>query len=93
MRIRYFALLGCLLVLCFFSPFLKEPKLVSSIVSMDTAYLTVLADEREVRDEEKFREKIYKMCLEDDFGEIKLWTEKRTSAKISYFRLCDGKRS
>ena len=80
MKKRYFAFTICLAALVCAVFFVKpgaEPKLISSIVSMDTAYLTVLASKREVKDAEKFRERLLEMIREDSFREMKLWTEQR----------------
>lgn len=81
MRKRYFAPLLVFTVLLLAAVLLekqeRKPKLVNCIVSMDTAYLTVLTDRQSVKDEGKFYKRLEKMCREDDFREMKLQTEKR----------------
>jgi hypothetical protein len=55
----------------------EKPKLISNITTLDTSYLTILVDVREIRNREKLEEKILKMCREDTFDSIKLWTDDR----------------
>ena len=54
-----------------------KPRLISHITTLDTSYLTILVDVREIGNREKLEEKILKMCREDTFDSIKLWTEDR----------------
>lgn len=59
----------------------QKPKIVSSITTMDRAYLTILVDKRDTKNLEKLEEKILKMCREDSFEEIKLQTDDKPMAK------------
>lgn len=61
-----------------------EPKIVSSITTMETAYLSIVVDPREVKDVEKLKEKILQMCREDSFENIKLHAEDKAMAKRLY---------
>ena len=59
----------------------QKPKLISSITTMDTAYLTILVDKREAENVEKLKEKLLQMCREDSFEEMKLSTKERPLAE------------
>ena len=59
----------------------RKPKLISSITTMNTAYLTILVDRVEMFNVEKLKNKLIQMCKEDAFTEIKLYTEERSLPK------------
>lgn len=59
----------------------KKPKLISSITTKDTAYLTILVDKREANDPQKLRDELLEMCKADAFETIKLNTEDKPLAK------------
>ena len=62
----------------------QKPKLISSITTKETAYLTILVDKREVLNVNKLRQKLIRMCIEDSFEEIKLQTEENPLEKRLY---------
>lgn len=65
----------------------QRPRLISSITTMETAYLTILVDEAEITDLEKLKKKIIHLCKIDGFQEIKLQTEDRVPAKRYYISI------
>lgn len=71
----------CIIVGVTFVNMPQKPKLVSSITTLDTAYLTILVNKRETKNVEKLEEKLLQMCREDDFDNIKLHTEDKPAAK------------
>lgn len=71
----------------------KRPRLVNSINSGETAYLTVLVDKRETKDQEKLEEKILKMCREDSFSGIKLQAEDKEPVKKYYIKVYRGEKA
>ena len=70
----------------------KKPKLISSITTKETAYLTILVDKRDVLDVNKFREKLIQMCIEDSFEEIKLQTEEKPLEKRLFISVYTSKK-
>ncbi len=74
----------CIIVGAFFLKIPQKPKLINSITTMDTAYLTILADEAETKNLEKLKEKIIYLCETDGFKEIKLQTDDKVPAKKYY---------
>ena len=54
---------------------LQKPKIVSCITTMDTAYLTVIANGHFFSDKNKFALEIVEMCKENTFDDIKLSTQ------------------
>ena len=62
----------------------QNPKIISSITTLDTAYLTILVDKSETKNVKKLEKKILQMCREDAFEEIKLNTEDRPLAQKLY---------
>ncbi len=71
----------CIIVCVIFSNLPQKPRLISSITSFDTTYLTILIDKRETENIKKLEEKIIKMCREDLFDNMKLQTEEKPLAK------------
>lgn len=78
-------------VLCLSFP--KRPRLVSSITSGDTAYLTVMVDVRESEDTKKLEAKLWRMYREDSFAGIKLQAEGKTAAKHCFMKVYKGKKA
>lgn len=74
----------CIIMWMVFVNMLQRPKLVSSITTMDTAYLTILVDETKINNLEKLKKRIIELCANDGFEGIKLQTEDRTPAKKYY---------
>ena len=70
----------------------QKPKLISSITTMDTAYLTILVDKRDSKNVEKLKEKLLKMCIEDSFEEMKLQTKERPLAENLWITVYISKR-
>ena len=91
----------CVLCICFASIFVKfsqKPKLISSITTFDTAYLTILVNPKDFIDVEKLESKLMQMCTEDAFENIKLYTEDKPvpknwhiTAYVSKSQMEDGK--
>ena len=76
MRRRIFILVTiCLIVSLGYINFPKEPRIISNITTMDTAYLTILVDKREIKNIKNLEIKLLKMCKEDQFESMKLQTE------------------
>lgn len=76
MRKKFFILITiCLIVSLGYINFPKEPRIISNITTMDTAYLTILVDKREIKNIKKLEIKLLKMCKEDQFESMKLKTE------------------
>ena len=74
---------GILCVLCIScalicAKFVQKPKLVSSITTFDTAYLTILVNPFDFINVEKLEKKLVFMCKEDAFENIKLYAEDKT---------------
>ena len=67
----------CIIVCLTIVIFPQKPKLISNITTLDTAYLTILVDKREIENIKKLETKLLKMCKEDQFDSIKLQTEDR----------------
>lgn len=59
----------------------KKPKLISSITTLDTAYLTILVDKNDAKNIDELEKKLLAMCKEDAFENIKLQTEDKPMAK------------
>lgn len=70
-----------------------RPKLISSITSGDTIYLTVLVDQKETENAEKLEAKLWKMYGEDSFSGIRLQTEGKTAAKNCCMKVYRGKKA
>ena len=70
-----------IIVVVMFGRFLKQPKLVTCITTMDQAYLTILVNPLEVINVEKLEEKISWMCKNDAFETIKFRTKEREPIK------------
>ena len=67
----------CIIVCLTIVIFPQKPKLMSNITTLDTAYLTILVDKREIENIKKLEMKLLRMCKEDQFDFIKLQTEDR----------------
>ena len=67
----------CIILILFFVNIPQRPRIISSITTFDTAYLTILVDKREIKNIKKLEIKLLKMCKEDQFESIKLQTEDR----------------
>lgn len=65
----------CIIVALIFVSIPQKPRIISSITTFDTAYLTILVDKKEMKNIEKLEAKILQMCREDAFENIKLQTE------------------
>lgn len=77
---------GIILAICLIVAFIigkcsEKPRIVSSITTMDTAYITVLVPKWDTYNVEQLKEKLIQMCLEDEFSEIKLRTEDKPAAE------------
>lgn len=83
----------CLIVAIVSVCFPKKIKIVNSIRTFDGMYLTILADPRECRDEEKIRKKLYEMCIENTFEEIKVWTEDQPLPEKIYISVYTSQRN
>lgn len=68
----------CIVIGVVFVNMKQGPKLVSSITTMDTAYLTILVHEAEITTLEKLKKRLIELCENDGFEGIKLHTEDRT---------------
>ena len=71
---------GIILAICLIAAVIigkcsDKPRIVSSITTMDTAYITVLVPRWNIYNVEQLKEKLIQMCLEDEFLEIKLTSE------------------
>ena len=80
---------GILSILCIscvliFAKFVQKPKLVSSITTFDTAYLTILVNRFDFINAEKLEKKLIFMCKEDGFENIKLYAEDKCIPKNWY---------
>lgn len=82
----------CFIVVIIYFCFPKTPKIVSSIRTFDGIYLTILADPWECRNEDRIREKLYEMCIENTFEEIKVWTEDQPLPEKIYISVYTGKK-
>ena len=67
----------CIILVFIFVNIPQKPRIISSITTFDTAYLTILVDKREIKNIKKLEIKLLKMCKEDQFESIKLQTEDR----------------
>ena len=65
----------CIILVLIFANIPQKPRIISSITTFDTAYLTIFVDKFETRNVEKLKDKILQMCREDAFENIKLQTE------------------
>lgn len=74
----------CIIVCLIFVNVPHKPKLVSSITTLDTAYLTILVDKIEIKNVKKLEEKLLQMCREDSFENIKLQTSDKAMPKKLY---------
>lgn len=76
MRKRWKILITIMAVVCL-TPIMipSKPQLISSITTLDSAYLTILVDKKEIRNIKKLEEKLVRMCRFDQFDEMKLQTE------------------
>ena len=74
----------CIVIGIIFVNMPQKPKLVSSITTMDTAYLTILVDERETKNLEQLKKKIIHLCKTDGFKEMKLQTDDKEAVKKYY---------
>lgn len=77
---------GILCVMCIsfvliFTKSVQKPRLVSSITTFDTAYLTILVNGFEFTNVEKLEKKLVFMCQEDAFENIKLHAEDKSIPK------------
>ena len=80
---------GIILAICLIAAVIigkcsEKPRIVSSITTMDTAYITVLVPRWNIYNVEQLKEKLIQMCLEDEFLEIKLRAEDKPAAKRFY---------
>lgn len=71
----------------------RRPRLVSSITSGDTAYLTVMVDVNEAEDAEKLEAKLWEMYRADSFSGIKLQAEGKAEAKYCCMKVYRGKKA
>ena len=71
----------CIILVLIFVNIPQKPRIISSITTFDTAYLTILVDKFETRNVEKLKDKILQMCREDAFENIKLQTEDKPMAQ------------
>lgn len=71
----------CIIVSLIIAVFPKRPKLISNITTLNTSYMTILVDKRELKNIKKLEEKLLQMCREDSFKYIKLHTEDRPLAE------------
>lgn len=71
----------CVIVVIIFVNMPQRPKIISSITTLDTAYLTILVDKSETGNIKKLEEKLLQMCKEDSFENIKLQTEDKPLEK------------
>lgn len=58
----------------------EKPRIISCITAMDTAYITVLVPKWNIYHVDKLKQELIRMCLEDEFREIKLSTEDKPAA-------------
>ena len=82
----------CIILVLIFANIPQKPRIISSITTFDTAYLTILVDKFETRNIEKLKAKILQMCREDDFESIKLQTEDKPRAKKFYISVYNNKK-
>lgn len=76
MRCRWKFLIAIMVIVCLLPSIIpNKPQLISSITTLDSAYLTILVDKREIRNIKKLEEKLVQMCQGDKFEKIKLQTE------------------
>ncbi len=71
----------CIIATLIFGNIPQKPRIISSITTFDTAYLTILVDKKEIRNVKKLEEKLLQMCKEDQFKDIKLQTEDKVLPK------------
>ena len=71
----------CIIVILFYVNYPNEPKIISNITTLDTAYLTILVDKRELRNIKKLEEKLLNLCKEKQFEEINIYISVYTSQK------------
>ena len=74
----------CLIVSLVFGNIPQKPKLISSITTLDTAYLTILVDQKGLKDVENLEKEIIQMCRTNAFENIKLETEDKQMAQRLY---------
>lgn len=82
----------CIIAGGFFVNIPQKPKLISSITTMDTAYLTILVDKTETKNLEELKKKIIYLCKTDGFKEIKLKTDDKESVKKYYISIYTGEK-
>lgn len=69
----------CIIVILIYASIPNEPKIISNITTLDTAYLTILVDKRELRNIKKLEEKLLDLCKENQFEEINIYISVYTS--------------
>lgn len=69
------------ILLLVFGTIFQKPRIVSSITTKESAYITVLVPKYSAGNVEVLKEKLVKMCLGNEFDQIKLGTEDRPLAK------------
>ena len=81
---RWIFLIICCIVCVWLVKTHQKPKIISSVTTFDTTYLTILVDRFETKDAKQLEEKLLKMCMEDTFENMKLQTEdKQLSEKLN----------
>ncbi len=73
-----------IIILIIFEQIPKKPKLISSITTIDTSYLTILADKAQFENDQMMEKRILEMCREDSFNNMKLNTEDRQLSENLY---------
>ncbi len=81
----------CIILTLIFVNMPQKPRMISSVTTFDTAYLTILVDKKEMLNIKKLEEKILKMCKEDLFDEMKLNTEDRSLPENLHISIYTGK--
>ena len=81
----------CIIVCLTIVIFPQKPKLISNITTLDTAYITILVDKRELRNIKKLENELLKMCIEDTFEGMKLNTENRTRPENLHISVYAGR--
>lgn len=65
----------------------KKPKIVNCITTMDTAYITVLWNDRGLADKEKAAETVIELCKKNAFQELKLSEETQKNIGTYYITI------
>ncbi len=82
-RKRCIILIICFIVCVCLAQTYQKPKIISSVTSFDTTYLTILVSRFETKDVKRLEEKVLKMCMENTFENMKLQTaDKPLSDKL-----------